>query len=154
MVLAANSRYPMLFYASCSDAAPIISLELCLAFLKKRHGALICSNASGLESCLGASADDLPFDDGRTDLILSNFLLYAWIQDEGMLESIYREFHRVLIDRGEVRIYPAPELDVDRIGHAGLRDIMNEFEISQRFSARWLNLAQYPPAYMMTMRKK
>jgi SAM-dependent methyltransferase len=111
-------------------------------------------NAPGLENCFGATADDLPFDDGSVDLILSNFLLYAWIQDEDILENIYREFHRVLNDGGEVRIYPAPELAVDRIRNTGLREVMKEFEIRQRFSARWLNLGKYPPAYIMTMRKK
>lgn len=114
----------------------------------------ISPNAPGLENCLGANADDLPFDDGSVDMILSNFLLYAWIQDEDILESIYREFHRVLSDGGEVRIYPVPELDLDRIRNAGLREVMNKFGIKQRFSARWLNLGKYPPAYIMTMRKK
>ena len=114
----------------------------------------ICPNAPGLENCLGATADDLPFDDGSIDTILSNFLLYAWIQDEEILESIYREFHRVLNHGGEVRIYPTPQLDLERIQNSGLREVMNEFEIRQRFSARWLNLGKYPPAYIMTMRKK
>jgi len=114
----------------------------------------ISPRAPGLEKCVGAHADELPFDDGSIDLILSNFLLYAWIQDESILENIYREFHRVLNVGGEVRIYPAPELEVNRTRHAGLREVMEKFEITQRFTARWLNLAQYPPAYMMTMRKK
>ena len=114
----------------------------------------ICRQAPGLEKCFGTFADDLPFDDGSIDLILSNFLLYAWIQDEEILENIYREFYRVLNNGGEVRIYPAPQLDVDKIRYAGLREVMNQFEIRQRFSARWLNLAMYPPAYTTTMRKK
>ena len=114
----------------------------------------ICPNAPGLENCLGATADDLPFDDGSIDIILSNFLLYAWIQDEYVLEKIYREFHRVLNNGGEVRIYPAPELDLEGIRNTGLREVMNQFEIRQRFSAKWLNLGKYPPAYITTMRKK
>ena len=113
----------------------------------------ICPQAPGLEKCFGASADELPFDDGSIDLILSNFLLYAWIQDQDILENIYREFHRALNDGGEVRIYPAPDLDVDRTRNSGLREVMKKFEIRQRFSARWMNLAKYPPAYIMTMRK-
>jgi len=113
----------------------------------------ISPNAPGLENCIGATADDLPFDDESVDMILSNFLLYAWIQDEDILENIYREFHRVLNDGGEVRIYPAPELDLERIRNTGLRQVLKEFEIRQRFTTRWLNLGQYPPAYMMTMRK-
>ena len=114
----------------------------------------ISAQAPGLERCVGAHADELPFDDGSIDLILSNFLLYAWIQDETILGNIYREFHRVLNAGGEVRIYPAPDLDMDRTRNSGLREVMKKFDITQRFSARWLNLAKYPPAYMMTLRKK
>ena len=114
----------------------------------------ISAQAPGLEKCVGAHADDLPFDDGSIDLILSNFLLYAWIQDEAILAKIYREFHRVLNDGGEVRIYPAPDLDMDRSRNSDLREVMKKFDITQRFSVRWLNLAKYPPAYMMTMKKK
>jgi SAM-dependent methyltransferase len=114
----------------------------------------IFSHAPGLEKCFGASADDLPFDDGSIDLILSNFLLYAWILDEDALADIYQEFFRVLTDGGEVRIYPAPDLNVDRIRNRGLREVMSQFDIKKRFSARWLNLAMYPPAYVITMRKK
>jgi len=113
----------------------------------------ILSNAPGLEKCFGATADDLPFDDGSIDLILSNFLLYAWILDEDTLANVYREFHRVLTDGGEVRIYPAPDLNVDRIRNRRLRQVMGQFEIKKRFSARWLNLAMYPPAYVITMNK-
>ncbi len=114
----------------------------------------IYSQVPGRERCLGTSADDLPFDDGSVDLILSNFLLYAWIRDEGHLENIFREFYRVLNDGGEVRIYPAPELDLDGIGSAGLRGVMKQFAIKQRFSTSWLAPAKYPPAYITTMRKK
>ena len=114
----------------------------------------ISAQAPGLEKCIGAHADDLPFDDGSIDLILSNFLLYAWIQDEAILAKIYREFHRVLNDGGEVRIYPAPDLGISKAGSSELRAVMKKFAITQRFSVRWLNLAKYPPAYMMTMKKK
>ena len=114
----------------------------------------ISSQAPGLEKCFGTSADDLPFEDGSIDLILSNFLLYAWILDEDALANIYREFHRVLNDGGEVRIYPAPDLNVDAIRNRGLREVMNQFDIKKRFSARWLNVAMYPPAYVITMRKR
>ena len=113
----------------------------------------IYRQAPGYEKCLGASADDLPFDDSSTDLILSNFLLYAWITDESILANIYREFHRVLADGGEVRIYPTPELDIDDIRNADLRDAIAQFEINLRFSANWLNLGKYPPAYITTLRK-
>ena len=80
----------------------------------------ICRQAHGLEKCFGAFADDLPFYDGCSDLILSNILLYAWIQDEEILETICLEFHRVLNGRGEVRIYPALPLDVNKIRNAAL----------------------------------
>ncbi len=108
----------------------------------------------GLDKCVGAYADDLPFDDGSIDLILSNFLLYAWILDEEVLAGIYREFHRVLKDGGAVRIYPAPDPDVEGIDHSGLREVMERFQITKRFSTRWLNLIQYPPAYVVTLTKR
>ncbi len=114
----------------------------------------IYPKAPGYEKCIAAFADDLPFDDGSIDLILSNFLLYAWITDEKTLENIYREFHRMLTDGGEVRVYPAPKLDVDGIRSAGLREVMGQFEIRQRFYTKWLNLGAYPPAYIMHLRKK
>ena len=114
----------------------------------------ISAQAPGLEKCIGAHADDLPFDDGSIDLILSNFLLYAWIQDEAVLAKIYREFHRVLNVGGEVRIYPAPDLGISKARNSELRAVMKMFAITQRFSVRLLNLAKYPPAYMMTMKKK
>jgi len=113
----------------------------------------ILSSAPGLEKCFGATADDLPFDDESIDLILSSFLLYAWIRDEGALANIYREFHRVLTEGGEVRIYPAPDLKVDSIRNRELRQVMGQFEVRKRFSARWLNLAMYPPAYVIKMKK-
>ena len=114
----------------------------------------VCRQAPGLEKCLAASANDLPFEDRSVDLILCNFLLYAWIQDEDRLTGIYREFHRVLKAGGEAKIYPTPDLKRGRIRHADLRAVMNQFDIRQRFSARWLNLGKYPPAYVTTMRKK
>lgn len=114
----------------------------------------ISAQVPGLEKCVAAPADELPFDDGSIDLILSNFLLYAWIQDEAILANIYREFHRVLNDGGEVRIYPAPDLQTVRTRNSDLRAMMKKFDITQRFSVRWLNLAKYPPAYMMTMKKR
>jgi hypothetical protein len=103
---------------------------------------------------LSATADDLPFDNGSVDLILSNFLLYAWILDEDLLENIYREFHRVLADGGEVRIYPAPDVNLERIRSRSLRGVMKQFDISQRFFTSYLNPGKYPPAYVVTMRKK
>ena len=114
----------------------------------------IYPRAPGYENCFAAPADHLPFEDESIDLILSNFLLYAWITDESVLEGIYREFHRVLKDQGEVRIYPSPHLEVDGFTSLGLREIMRKFEIRQRFSAKWLNLAAYPPAYVTSMSKK
>ena len=114
----------------------------------------ICRRPAGLERCLAASADDLPFPEESVDLILSNFLLYAWIQDADVLERIYREFHRVLVSVGEVRIYPAPYMEPNRIRHRGLREAMGLFDIRQRFSARLLNPGQYPPAYVLSLRKR
>jgi ubiquinone/menaquinone biosynthesis C-methylase UbiE len=114
----------------------------------------IYRRAPGRERCIAASADRLPFDDGSIDLILSNFLLYAWITEEELLGMIYREFYRVLSDAGEIRIYPAPELDVDEISNAGLRSVMKKFDVRQQFFMNWLSPGQYPPAFSMSMKKK
>lgn len=110
--------------------------------------------AVGLDKAIGAPADELPFEDESVDLVLSCFLLYAWIQNEDVLEKIYREFDRVLNPGGEVRIYPAPDLCINRIRHTGLQQVMGGFEIDKAFYARWSNPAQYPPAYTMILRKE
>jgi SAM-dependent methyltransferase len=110
-------------------------------------------DAPGLDKGIGAMADDLPFADGSVDLVLSSYLLFAWISDETALESIFREFHRVLKPGGEVRIFPTPSYNPAKIRSPGLRDIMQCFAVEQKyFSGSWPSTG-FPPAYLRRMRK-
>lgn len=110
-------------------------------------------DAPGLEKGIATLADDLPFDDESVDLILSCYVLFAWIGDEDVLESIFREFHRVLKPGGKVQIFPTPNYDVGRISHPGLRQIMRGFDVKQEFLSNIMRKTQFPPAYMRTMFK-
>ena len=111
-------------------------------------------NAQGLEKGIATLADDLPFEDKSTDLILSCFLIYAWINDEAVLESIFREFHRILKPGGQVKIYPTPYKTSLKTKTAGFKDIMSDFDIEQKFTGLQLRPITYPPSYMTTYTKK
>ncbi|MDX2476187.1 MAG: class I SAM-dependent methyltransferase [Gammaproteobacteria bacterium] len=111
-------------------------------------------DAPGLDKGIATVADDLPFADESVDLILSSYLLFAWIDDEDILEAIFREFDRVLKPGGKVKIFPAPAYDAGKIRHQGLRQIIEAFEIDQAFLTRILHRTQFPPAYMRTMLKQ
>ena len=110
-------------------------------------------DAPGLEKGIAAVADDLPFDDESVDLILSCYLLFAWIGDEDILESIFREFYRVLKPGAKVKIFPTPNYDAGTIRHPGLEQIMQGFDVEQEFFDSVLRRTQFPPAYLRTMRK-
>jgi SAM-dependent methyltransferase len=110
--------------------------------------------APGLEKAIATLADDLPFEDGSVDLILSCYLLFAWIGKEDILESIFREFYRVLKPGGMVKIFPAPHYDAGKISHPGLEQIMQAFDVEQEFFASALRRTQFPPAYLRTMYKQ
>jgi SAM-dependent methyltransferase len=111
-------------------------------------------DAPGLDKGIATVADDLPFSDESVDLILSSYLLFAWIGDEDILEAIFREFHRVLKPEGKVQIFPAPAFDAGKIRHSGLRKITETFDVHQVFLTRVLHRTQFPPAYMRTMLKQ
>jgi SAM-dependent methyltransferase len=111
-------------------------------------------DAPGLKRCIGTFANDLPFEDKSVDLFLSCYVLFVWISDEEILESIFSEFLRVLKPGGEVRIYPAPYYCKDEIKKPGLRALMQQFEVKQQFSTNLALIGKYPPAYMRTMIKK
>ena len=111
-------------------------------------------NAPGLDKAIATSADKLPFADNSVDLILSCYLLFAWIADEDILEAIFSEFHRVLKLGGRVKIFPAPAYATAKIRHQGLRQISKAFETDQVFLTRAVNGTQFPPAYMRTMLKR
>jgi SAM-dependent methyltransferase len=117
-------------------------------------GGRMNKDSPGLEKGIGTLADDLPFDDNSVDLLLSCYVLFAWISDEKILEKIFSEFLRVLKPGGEVRIYPAPYDRKDEIKNPDLRKLMQQFDVKQQFSANLLLIGKYPPAYMRTMVKK
>jgi len=110
-------------------------------------------DAPGLQKGIATLADVLPFDDESVDLILSCYVLFAWIGDEDVLESIFREFHRVLKPGAKVKIFPAPNYDVGQIGHSGLAQILREFDVKQEFLSNVMRKTRFPPAYMRTMHK-
>ncbi|MBL4866919.1 MAG: methyltransferase domain-containing protein, partial [Pseudomonadales bacterium] len=114
----------------------------------------IDSNAKGLEKGIATLADDLPFKEESTDLILSCFLIYAWINDETILENIFREFHRVLKPGGQIKIYPTPHLNFLKAKTPEFSEIISNFEIEQKFSGLHFRPITYPPSYTTTYTKK
>ncbi|PCJ39071.1 MAG: hypothetical protein COA99_10750 [Moraxellaceae bacterium] len=114
----------------------------------------IDANAPGLEKGFGTLADDLPFEDSSVDLILSNYVIYAWIEDEVVLESIFREFLRVLKPGGQVKIFPTRHIDTQRPGSSSYADVMSGFDIKQRFVGDVKRFMTYPPAYVTTYTKR
>jgi SAM-dependent methyltransferase len=111
-------------------------------------------DAPGLEKGIPALADDLPIEDESVDLILSCYLLYAWVSDEDILDSIFREFYRVLKPGGKIKIFPTPYYDSGKIKHPGLEQIMQDFYVEQEFFTNTLRKTQFPPAYFRTMHKQ
>ena len=116
-------------------------------------GGVIKPNAPGLERAIAASADDLPFADESVDLILSCYLLHAWIVDERLLDSIFKEFYRVLKPGGRVKVFPAPPYVTSRITYPGLRRTLAGFAVEEKFYAGVFPRTQFPPAYMRTLHK-
>jgi ubiquinone/menaquinone biosynthesis C-methylase UbiE len=123
------------------------------AMIRATGGGRVNPLAPGLDRGVAATADDLPFDDESVDLVISCYLLFAWIEDESMLDSIFREFHRVLKPGGMVKIFPAPHFAVDQIRHSELRQLMQSFAVEEEFYAGVRPATRFPPAYMRTMRK-
>lgn len=117
-------------------------------------GGRINPHAPGLEKGIGTRADSLPFQDQSVDLILSCYLLYAWIGDDANLERIFREFHRVLKPGATIKIFPAPYFDAGRIIAPELKQILQTFDVEQKFLTNILHKTRFPPAYMRTLRKQ
>lgn len=124
------------------------------AMIRATGGGRVNPHAPGLERGVAATADDLPFEDKSVDLIISCYLLFAWIEDEALLEGIFREFLRVLKPGGTVKIFPAPHFAANRIRHRGLRHLMQSFAVEEKFFAGVRPPTHFPPAYMRTMRCK
>jgi SAM-dependent methyltransferase len=109
--------------------------------------------APGLEKAIAGFANDLPFENESADLILSSWLLFAWIHDPAMLAPIFAEFHRLLKPGGRVMIYPHSKWH-ERDVAPKLTDMMRKFEISQRFLFSPIPTAQLAPAYVTTFTKR
>ena len=116
-------------------------------------GGVIDPNPPGLERAIAASADDLPFADESVDLILSCYLLHAWIIDERLLDGIFKEFYRVLKPGGRVKIFPAPPYVASRIRYPELRRTLAGFSVEEKFYAGVIPRTRFPPAYMRTLHK-
>ena len=111
-------------------------------------------NAPGLERAKAAFADNLPFADASVDVILSNFLLGAWIHDEETLAKIYTEFLRVLKPGGAVHLYPQPKWVPEHRHRPAFLACMRRFDVRQEFRMGRLDFWTYPPAYVTVMTKK
>jgi SAM-dependent methyltransferase len=123
------------------------------AKIRATGGGKMRADAPGLERAIATAADQLPFEDESVDLILSSYLLFAWIRDEALLDSIFREFDRVLTPGGETRIFPAPHYAPGKIVHPGLQQRMRGFDVQQTFFSGLLPRTRFPPAYMRSLRK-
>jgi SAM-dependent methyltransferase len=123
------------------------------AMIRATGGGRVNPRAPGLERGVATTADDLPFDDESVDLVISCYLLFAWIADESILDGIFREFYRVLKPGGMVKIFPAPHFAASKIRQSGLRQLMRSFAIEEEFFAGAWPATRFPPAYMRTMRK-
>lgn len=110
-------------------------------------------NAPGMENAFNAYASQLPFDDEHLDIVLSSWLLFAWIDDPALLAEIFNEFHRVLRPGGCVKLFPMREWTKHQSSHPAFREALAKFDIEQKFHADlwgWLSA----PAYVTTFTKR
>lgn len=109
--------------------------------------------APGMENTRAAFANQLPFEDQQLDIILSSWLLFAWINDPAQLAEIFNEFHRVLRPGGSVRLYPLRAWSKHQSTHPAFRQAMERFTVEETFLADmwgWMSA----PAYRTTFTKK
>ena len=88
----------------------------------------------GLNKAIAAYADALPFENGEVDLVLSSWLLFAWIQDPLLLEKIFREFDRVLKPGGRVSLYPTLHWQHIRQKYPQMAEVVKHYRREQQFS--------------------
>lgn len=110
-------------------------------------------NAPGMDKALSAYANALPFNDHQLDLILSSWLLFAWIDDPAMLADIFNEFHRVLRQGGSVKLYPLRDWQRHQTSHAGFQQALERFDVDQQFLGDLWGWASMP-AYVTTFTKR
>ena len=123
------------------------------AFVTGSRGALD-PNAPGLDKAVAAFANELPFEAGFADVILSSWLLFVWIHDPAVLAPIFAEFLRVLKPGGSLRIYPHSKCDESQILYTKLADVLQKFDVCQRFLGSLLPTTQVVPAYVTTFTKR
>jgi SAM-dependent methyltransferase len=110
--------------------------------------------APGLERAKAAFAHELPFADASVDVILSNFLLGAWIRDEKILAPIFGEFHRILKPGGRVRLYPQEKWRPGKLRTPALREVLGRFDVRQEFRLGRLDFWTFPSAFMTELTKR
>jgi SAM-dependent methyltransferase len=111
------------------------------------------ANAPGVEKAISALADDLPFADDSVDVILSNWLILIWINEEVELLKIFSEFYRVLKAGGSFNLYPLPDWHSFQFKNPQLKALLRQFEINQHFVYAGFNL-QYPSCNRVSFTKK
>lgn len=106
----------------------------------------------GLEKAVPAYADDLPFAEQSVDIILSSWLLFAWIQDEALLVKIFTEFDRILKPGGQISFYPSMHLSRVKTRYPLLSQFLADYQKQQQFILG-LNPGSLPPSYVTHLRK-
>ncbi|MEH6593643.1 MAG: class I SAM-dependent methyltransferase [Halioglobus sp.] len=109
--------------------------------------------APGLSRAIGTTAQELPFDDQSVDEILCSYLMFVWIEDEGILADILEEFLRVLKTGGQVKLYPLHEWRVMRFKNRRLLKVLAKFKIQQDFTHGGHDL-RVMPSLLTRMTKK
>ncbi|HET8707957.1 MAG TPA: methyltransferase domain-containing protein, partial [Pseudomonadales bacterium] len=94
----------------------------------------------------------LPFKNQSVDIILSSWLLFAWIQDEALLIKIFSEFDRVLKPGGKISFYPSQHLSRLKVRYPALSQIWAPYHKQQHFVVG-LNPGSLPPAYVTHLHK-
>jgi len=133
-------------FRACNDAGidfygvdPVLATRLRFGWKEQlvaraTGGRGIFSNTPpGLDRALPARAENLPLEKGSVDEILSSYLLFVWIDDEQLLADILRGFLRVLRPGGVVKLYPLYEWRRMRFTNEALRQVLDEFTITQRY---------------------
>ncbi|MCB9641008.1 MAG: class I SAM-dependent methyltransferase [Myxococcales bacterium] len=123
-----------------------------VAFLTGSRGRYLAEPA-GLERTLGVYADDIPLASGSVDKIFASVSLFIWVDREEDLAKIFKEFHRLLREGGEVHVYPLPPWESLRWRSVDFLSALNAFSISQVFVSaglRWESM----PAYRTVFKKK
>ncbi len=100
----------------------------------------------GQEKAVGAYANDMPFEDGSVDLILSSWLLFAWIRDEDILLAIFREFDRVLRAGGDVRFFPSMHYGDLARHYPRLAERLSRYRVEQTFQW-WVGHGNLPATW-------